>query len=199
MRPALRAAMTCGPNSLLGWLRSSPTARMLRGSASKAGWRLAFMRELRQHVLLDSFGECAHNNDSCPKSGKRKCDKVVMAGAYSFVFAFENTEESHYVTEKVYTGLRSGAVPIYKGAPEVLQHVPMTRGGSPSIILADSFSTPRALAEHLQSLLADKRAYDAYHDWDLPGFAKAETVAQCPWQCRVCEWVAGKRDAGAVS
>lgn len=87
------------------------------------GWRLNFLRELRQHVPIDSFGACLHNNDTCPKGGKHKCDKVLHAGGYKFVFAFENTEESHYVTEKVYTGLRSGAVPIYKGAPEVLASI----------------------------------------------------------------------------
>lgn len=153
------------------------------------GWRLEYMRELRKYVTLDSYGACAHNNDTCAKSGKRKCDKVVRAGAYKFVFAFENSEESHYVTEKVYTGLRSGAIPIYKGAPEILQHVP----GAHSIILADSFSGPAELGKHLQSLLKDERAYEAHHQWDLKAFAASEAMAQCPWQCRLCEWLAAKQ------
>ena len=153
------------------------------------GWRLEYLRELRKFVKLDSFGGCAHNNDTCAKSGKRKCDKVVMAGAYKFVFAFENTEESHYVTEKVYTGLRSGAVPIYKGAPEILEHVP----GERSILLADSFSGAAVLGAHLRSLLDDPTAYERHRDWDLKRFASSEAVAQCPWQCRVCEWVARRR------
>ena len=33
--------------------------------------------QLRKFVELDSFGACAHNNDTCAKSGKHKCDKVV--------------------------------------------------------------------------------------------------------------------------
>lgn len=152
------------------------------------GWRLEFLRELRRHVRLDSFGGCAHNNDTCPKSGRRKCDKVVMAGAYKFVFAFENTEESHYVTEKVYTGLRSGAVPIYKGAPEILEHVPPG-----SVLLADKFGSAKALGEHLRRLLDDPQAYrDTYHAWDRSAFAASDVVAQCPWQCKVCEHVAGR-------
>ena len=153
------------------------------------GWRLEYLRELRRHVRLDSFGGCAHNNDTCPKRGKHKCDKVVMAGAYAFVFAFENTEESHYVTEKVYTGLRAGAVPIYKGAPEILQHVP----GAASIIQADDFGGAAALGRHLQALLADEAAYAKRLEWDLAAFAASEAVAQCPWQCRVCEHVARMR------
>ena len=56
---------------------------------------------LRKHVALDSFGKCLHNNGSCAKAGKHKCERVDLAGSYRFVFAFENVEESHYVTEKV--------------------------------------------------------------------------------------------------
>ena len=153
------------------------------------GWRLEYLRELRKYVRLDSFGACAHNNDTCAKSGKHKCDKTVKAGAYKFVFAFENTEESHYVTEKVYTGLRSGAVPIYRGAPEVAEHVP-----EGSVIFADKFDSAKALGEHLRALLDDERgAYAAHHRWNLQAFAQMETVRQCPWQCRVCEHVAASR------
>ena len=152
------------------------------------GWRLDYLRELRQYVRLDSFGGCAHNNDTCPKAGRRKCDKVVMAGAYKFVFAFENTEESHYVTEKVYTGLRSGAVPIYRGAPEVLEHVPPPQ----SVLLAKEFGSAQALGKHLRALLDDPERYAAFHRWDLQAFARSEAVQQCPWQCRVCEWVAAR-------
>ena len=65
------------------------------------GWRLDYLRELRKHVALDSFGKCLHNNGSCAKAGKHKCERVDLAGSYRFVFAFENVEESHYVTEKV--------------------------------------------------------------------------------------------------
>ena len=78
-------------------------------------WRMDYLRQLRKIVPLDSFGKCLQNNKSCAKAGANKCDRNELAGSYKFVFAFENTEESHYVTEKVYTGLRAGAVPIYKG------------------------------------------------------------------------------------
>ena len=158
------------------------------------GWRLEYLRELRKHVRLDSFGSCANNDKSCPKNGPHKCDKILKAAGYKFIFAFENTHESHYVTEKVYTGLRSGAVPIYDGAPEVLQHVP----GPRSIILAKDFPDATALGAHLKRLLANQSAYDEYFAWDLADFARRETVAQCPWQCRVCAHVAAMRAKGAA-
>ena len=214
--PRRRSPSSQGLNAkLLGDTWPARSGELAAFVSNCVGWRLEYMRELRKYVRIDSFGGCAHNNDTCPKSGRRKCDKVVMAGAYKFVFAFENTEESHYVTEKVYTGLRSGAIPIYKGAPEILDHVPRalpppagaataagdaggggqaTAGAAhSSIILADSFGSAKELGEYLRALLADERAYEAYHKWDLRAFAKSETVARCPWQCRVCEWVAAKK------
>ena len=94
-----------------------------------------YLRALRKHVRVDSFGACLNSNKSCGKSG---CDKVqdpgpprvaapshrhrgvrlargqdsqpgpppprgqvVRAADYKFVFAFENSKEPHYVTEKV--------------------------------------------------------------------------------------------------
>jgi len=96
------------------------------------------------------------------------------------------------VTEKVYTALRAGAVPIYQGAPEVRMHVP----GPRAVIYADDYDGPEALGRHLQRLLKAEAAYAKYFEWDLAEFAQRETVAQCPWQCRACELVAERRVRG---
>ena len=93
---------------------------------------------------------------------------------------------------QVYTGLRGGAVPVYKGAPEVLQHVPLR-----SVILADDFADAAALGAHLNALVADEAAYRRHFEWDLQEFAARPTVAQCPWQCRVCEMLLARREAEA--
>lgn len=92
----------------------------------------------------------------------------------------------------MYTGLRGGAVPVYKGAPEVLQHVPLR-----SVILADDFAGAAALGAHLNALVANEAAYRRHFEWDLQEFAARPTVAQCPWQCRVCEMLLARREAEA--
>ena len=89
----------------------------------------------------------------------------------------------------MYTGLRGGAVPVYKGAPEVLQHVPLR-----SVILADDFADAAALGAHLNALVADEAGYRRHFEWDLQEFAARPTVAQCPWQCRVCEMLLARRE-----
>ena len=73
--------------------------------------------------------------------------------------------------------------------PQVLEHVP----GKQAILLADDFGSAHALGQHLRHLLEDEKAYEAHHRWDLDAFARSPAVAQCPWQCKVCEWVAVKR------
>ena len=85
--------------------------------------------------------------------------------------------------------MRGGAVPVYKGAPEVLQHVPLR-----SVILADDFADAAALGAHLNALVADEAAYRRHFEWDLQEFAARPTVAQCPWQCRVCEMLLARRE-----
>ena len=88
----------------------------------------------------------------------------------------------------MYTGLRAAAVPIYAGAPQILEHVPPPS----SVILADEYDGADALGRHLKELLAQPDAYARHLQWNLSAFATYETVRQCPWQCRVCELVASR-------
>ena len=67
--------------------------------------------------------------------------------------------------------MRGGAVPVYKGAPEVLQHVPLR-----SVILADDFADAAALGAHLTALVADAAAYRRHFEWDLQEFAARPTA-----------------------
>ena len=71
----------------------------------------------------------------------------------------------------------------------MLEHVP--KG---SIILADEFADAEALGKHLLALAADDAAYRKHFEWDLAEFAARPTVAQCPWQCRVCEMLLARRE-----
>ena len=55
---------------------------------------------------------------------------------YKFVLAIENTWTESYVTEKLFYALDAGAIPIYFGAPNVLDLVPPG-----SIIQGSKFKT----------------------------------------------------------
>lgn len=163
-------------------------------------WRRAYLSELMRHIEVDSYGTCLRNaqlpecafskeevrrlprTHPCARRGTHNVVKLRTTARYKFLFAFENQEESHYVTEKPFDGLRVATLPIYKGAPEVFEHVP-----AGSVLLADRFAGPAELAAHLHYLDRNRSAFLEYFDWRPADFARSAAGVRCPWQCRVCE------------
>ncbi|KAJ1630070.1 hypothetical protein T492DRAFT_1005969 [Pavlovales sp. CCMP2436] len=163
-------------------------------------WRRDYLQELMKHINVDSYGTCLRNkqlnecpyskeeakrlsrSNPCARRGTHNVVKMTATAMYKFLFAFENQQESHYVTEKVYDGLRVATLPIYLGAPEVLDHLPPG-----SVILADQFAGPKQLADYLHYLDRNRTAYLEYFKWQPKAFAASPAGTRCPWQCRVCE------------
>eukprot|EP00750_Incisomonas_marina_P010213 INCI16251.3.p1 GENE.INCI16251.3~~INCI16251.3.p1 ORF type:complete len:494 (-),score=67.93 INCI16251.3:344-1825(-) len=83
---------------------------------------------------------------------------------YMFYFAFENSIEPGYVTEKLFESLEPGAIPVYLGAPDVPKIT-----ARKSFINAMDFESPEALAKYLLYLAANKTAYMEYHTWRAGG------------------------------
>ena len=79
---------------------------------------------------------------------------------YKFVLAIENTWTESYVTEKLFYALDAGAIPIYFGAPNVLDLVPPG-----SIIQGSKFKTMEKLAEYVKRVASDPVLYAGYHAW----------------------------------
>jgi hypothetical protein len=84
----------------------------------------------------------------------------ALYSRYMFVLSFESTVERGYVSEKVFFALQSGAVPVYRGASNIHEYVPHN-----SLVDASHFPSPRDLAAFLQSLVDDRRKYEAYLKW----------------------------------
>ena len=95
-------------------------------------------------VPVDSYGQCLRNRafNSSVEHGffgaGTYLQKHQAARGYPFVVAMENTEIPDYVTEKVYDALFAGAIPIYLGAPNILDYVPSLD----SLLLVRNFSLP---------------------------------------------------------
>ena len=111
---------------------------------------------------LHQYGDCG--------DGKHKLVRHHFFGmqAYKFYFAFENTIMPNYVTEKLFSMLSYGPVPVYFGAPNVME---LTDGitTTPSFINAMNFSSPGALAKHLLWLADNPAEYEKYHEWRRRG------------------------------
>lgn len=69
----------------------------------------------------DIAGECA----SLGRGGRTVWSQSeCLLHHYKFYLAWENSVSMSYVTEKLWQGLASGAVPIYRGAPDIRTLLP---------------------------------------------------------------------------
>ncbi|XP_059630905.1 alpha-(1,4)-fucosyltransferase-like [Cornus florida] len=139
-------------------------------------------------MALSLYPECTKDANTAPKWW----DHLHCAMShYKFVLAIENTMTESYVTEKLFYALDSGAVPIYFGAPNVLDFVPPH-----SIIDGTKFGSLEELAIYVRALANDPVAYAEYHAWRrcgvLGNYRKTCAVSLDTLPCRLCEAVSRK-------
>ncbi|XP_028782067.1 alpha-(1,4)-fucosyltransferase [Neltuma alba] len=144
-------------------------------------------------MALSFYPECANDGNVTPKWW----DHLHCAMShYKFVLAIENTWTDSYVTEKLFYALDSGAVPIYFGAPNVMDFVPPH-----SIIDGTKFRSLEELASYVKALANDPAAYAEYHAWRrcgvLGNYRKTRALSLDTLPCRLCEAVSrgGGRNA----
>ncbi|PWA83205.1 fucosyltransferase 13 [Artemisia annua] len=146
-------------------------------------------------MALSLYPECAKDPNASPKWW----DHLHCAMShYKFVLAIENTYTESYVTEKLFYALDSGAVPIYFGAPNVMDFVPPH-----SIIDGSKFKSMEELADYVKGLANDPIAYAEYHAWRrcgvLGNYGNTRAASLDTLPCRLCEAISrrGGRDAAA--
>ncbi|OVA01533.1 Glycosyl transferase [Macleaya cordata] len=137
---------------------------------------------------LSMYPECSNNANSAPKWWDHLHCSMSQ---YKFVLAIENTVTESYVTEKLFYALDAGAIPIYFGAPNVLDFVPPH-----SIIDGTKFSSMEELASYVKALANDPVAYAEYHAWRrcgvLGNYGKTRAGSLDTLPCRLCEIVSRK-------
>ncbi|KAI4389374.1 hypothetical protein MLD38_001606 [Melastoma candidum] len=139
-------------------------------------------------MALSFYPECANDASIHPKWW----DHLHCAMShYKFVLAIENTWTESYVTEKLFYALDSGSVPIYFGAPNVMDFVPPH-----SIIDGNKFGSLEELANYVKSLANDPIAYAEYHAWRrcgvLGNYWKTRSASLDTLPCRLCEAISWK-------
>ena len=151
--------------------------------------RYNYVGELMNHIQIDSYGRCHHNMD-------RKSDRYVsdwpnaereVLSKYRLAIAYENTISPEYITEKAFLALSVGAIPVYKGPPEIYSHIPDRH----NIINIDDYASPAELAKYLQRVLDDDELYLHHATLDM---AKVEEYKRTicsdgPVACQMCERV----------
>ena len=169
--------------------------------------------ELVRSFPTDSMGVCEHNAEQrfpwpWGANGGRPAgfhwNKMDNIYGYAFVLAAESVRLSDWVTEKVYQALAVGSVPVYIGAPNMLDYLPCRH----CAIDASHFKSTAALATYLRALLHNRTAYEEYLAWahtpydpsDFPRFeehirGKSFDTTMCrlcellrPGQCQCSRW-----------
>ena len=139
---------------------------------------------------VHAFGTCRSNMPLAPRGGQ-----VAVMRDYRFCIAMENSVAEDYVTEKVYAALDAGCLPVYYGAPNGLDFVPVPEAVIDYRALG---GTPEALMAEIVRLNEDEGAYEAKMAWRKAGpagwspkfLALRERATEMSGQCAVCLKVA---------
>jgi hypothetical protein len=174
--------------------RNDADAIFVSSNCGPKNRRLTMMRELTKYVRVHSYGKCDHNKDFPVDHGQDSRTKLDLLGSYKFCFAFENTDQPGYASEKFYHALASGCLPVYMGAPDIDLYLPAPN----AVIHANDFADAASLGQYLQYLLQNSTAYWEHLQWKwtelhngLPRMAKLRYLALSTWPCRACEYFAG--------
>jgi hypothetical protein len=161
------------------------------GSGGATG-RTAYVKELMEHIQVDSLGKCLHNTDMPPDMqfpiysdhGSSMKNKIQVFQDYKFVLTFENNNVTDYVSEKIINVFQvhkhslsfvffSCSSYLYfffvqAGAVPIYMGSPTIDDwipGEHSIIKTSDFKGPKHLAEYLKYLLENEEEYNKYFEW----------------------------------
>ncbi|CAB4017305.1 alpha-(1,3)-fucosyltransferase 11-like [Paramuricea clavata] len=158
--------------------------------------RTRYLAELMKYIKVDSYGRCLGNKHGLMRNGKKTSRHSVTETQrnYKFSIVFPNADCDFYMTEKIYSALSAGSVPIWLGTDGIDE---VLRWGNlkHSIIKVKNFSSPKALAEYLAKLAKNETEYNKYLKWKFEGFqfpkeyyksAIGQWWDGIPLYCRIC-------------
>ena len=154
----------------LAWTPNMTLASAVHISNCNA-YRSALLKDLRAAGIdLFSYGSCLHNTDStcvAPRSdgtnahAERRYVCASKEGSLnSLYFGIPNTLRRDLTTERYYHALASGAVVVWFGDPDIVNH------GIP-IVKALEYASLDALVSALRHILGNKKLYESYTRPDL--------------------------------
>lgn len=155
--------------------------RFVFWASSRCGLiRDRFTKKLLEYIKVDVFGSCgsavgATNKDQCP-SNSPDCEKKLKR--YKFQLAFENSYCVDYITEKYWSALKRGVVPVVLGGASYSKEIAIPG----SFINAMDFKSVKQLADYLTYLDKNETAYLEYFKWR----SKYRIVDYPPWNCVLC-------------
>lgn len=145
--------------------------------------RVKYYNELYKHIEIHTYGQAF---------GEYIVDKDFFSTISSckFYLSFENSIHKDYITEKLFSPLTAGSVPIVLG-PSRQNYESFVPGDA--FIHVDDFLTPKELAEHLLFLDKKDDVYLRYFDWRKQ-FKVKMAAFWAEHTCRVCDYIKNHRE-----
>ena len=166
-----------GKYRLAAWVVSHCNASSLRDQ---------YVAEVQRYARVDVYGKCG--TLSCfkrkEKGGVSRCYEYLTK-KYKFYFALENSLCRDYVTEKAFTPLLYGMVPIVLGDVDYVSHLPPN-----SFIDIRDFASPKDLANYLIKVDNDDELYNSYFKWRLT----YDVSLGCDHFCHMCEYLHRRKE-----
>lgn len=97
-------------------------------------------------------------------------NKTEIYGSYDFAFCAENMRMSGYITEKIFDALFCGCIPIYWGAPDVKNFIPVD-----CFVDMEDFDDPNMAIDHCIAMTAEERAT---YRWAIKSFLASPSFAR---------------------
>jgi hypothetical protein len=111
-----------------------------------------YVKNMAQYIDIDIYGNCG--NYTCPLRDVKCLLQIIET--YKFVLSFENTYHINYVTEKLFEWFPRHIIHVVRGGGLNYSYYGVPEG---TIIDADQFSSPKALAYYLNRLGKNKEKY----------------------------------------
>jgi Glycosyltransferase family 10 (fucosyltransferase) C-term len=150
-------------------------ALWVASNCNSASGRERYVAELMQSYDVDSYGACMRNANFdeavlAPESDATGDSQLMrLIARYKFYLAFENANCDDYVTEKFWRLLKLGVVPIVLPDSAVARNRSLYAMNERSVLFADDFESPAALAERMRAIDNDDAEFERLIDYKRRG------------------------------
>ena len=132
-----------------------------------ASKRENYVKEMQKYhgLKIDVFGKCGNNSEleiSDRQTGWFAAYEK-LASDYKFYLSFENSRCHDYITEKFFTALKVGMIPVVLGG---LSKCDYEKIAPPhSFLHVDDFKSPEHLMKELHAIAKDSVLFNSYFWW----------------------------------
>ncbi len=126
-------------------------------SSNSSRERVKFFKKLSKYKKIDSYGRVMNNMGDSIFNGHWSGTHPEIYKDYKFVICFENSFTKEYICEKLPRTMLSGAIPIFRGAPNIGEYF-----NKKSFINYDNYGSYENMIKKIIELDSDDKRYESF-------------------------------------